>query len=278
MTPSGIEPATFGLVAQCLNQLRHRVLTECSKWFWIQFLRVWFCVWTLWDCRLLLCHALQNCSRSPFANHIQYDLLPAQTEGEGRHNGAPVTYFQTNPLFLNRHCSLHAPTHTHIFQFVACIRSHTQGYDTFFISFSCFAQFVGSAYAVLCYHTTWLVTHLQRVCCVLCSFVVTRNLSSSEHYSRELVQFLSQAACILFSFVFLLLLFYPFSLPLFHSHYCPLPLFSSTLYNFHINFSIRLFSFCLPPHILPDLLIPIFFLFSYFLRKCKGCTKQIGMV
>ena len=35
MTPSGIEPATFRLVVQCLNQLRHRVNRPNNKGHWI---------------------------------------------------------------------------------------------------------------------------------------------------------------------------------------------------------------------------------------------------
>ena len=53
VTPSGIEPATFRLVAQCLNQLRHIVPTNHG---WLNFM--------LWWLIISESISLQNCGSS----------------------------------------------------------------------------------------------------------------------------------------------------------------------------------------------------------------------
>ena len=53
MTPSGIEPATYRLVAQCLNKLRHRVweVLNCERsWFNIDSI-VTIMLWAGWPTR-----------------------------------------------------------------------------------------------------------------------------------------------------------------------------------------------------------------------------------
>jgi hypothetical protein len=186
MTPSEIEPATFRFPAQCLKQLRYRDLWTVVNGF----------EHSLCDFGPVfeLCESTRYCYAMPCKITVAVYLLITfgticsrrrlKLKADTAEFQWPISK-QIHYFTLDVAAYTHSPTRALFGLWLAVDRIHkgTIHYllrsDVSLISWDVPTQ--------CCYHTTCLVTHCLLDCRVRCSFVIRRNLFSSEHICRELV-------------------------------------------------------------------------------------------